>query len=485
MSDMLEQAIIDAEALKEAAVKNAETLVLEKFSGEIKKAVETLLEQEEDPMAAGAPPEGAGPDAAPAAEESSIMEHIPLAVTEMDDDKEIEIPLDGLLSEIASLSESLGYVGNVVIEDMDLQEEEIFEYGGMEEDYFEEGLDEYELEEGFFDDDETEHGQFRSADGTPLPMSGHYVETDPENPIRANLEMHAEPDYYGRDELEEGYMEEDYFEEDLDEGDFGFAGDVAGKKHSDAAKRFANSKGRKLPAEFDEGLEEYELEEMMNNMGMPYPHGRGDIEAAGGVGMEEAIYERLKVDLGPVPGNLAMSEGEFSLAEEELLALEQDSEVREENAALRKAVKELNVVNETIATQNKKLTNTLNKSSVFMTKLKNAVQTLDEKLDKVNLDNAKLLYQNKALTSDSLNERQKQKLAEAVTNAETIEEAKVIFETLQSTVGSTSRNARPNSLSEAVSKSSSIILSSRNESSKGQKQDPTLHRWKFLAGIDK
>lgn len=149
MSDMLEQAIIDAEALKEAAVKNAETLVLEKFSGEIKKAVETLLEQEEDPMAAGAPPEGAGPDAAPAAEESSIMEHIPLAVTEMDDDKEIEIPLDGLLSEIASLSESLGYVGNVVIEDMDLQEEEIFEYGGMEEDYFEEGLDEYELEEGF------------------------------------------------------------------------------------------------------------------------------------------------------------------------------------------------------------------------------------------------------------------------------------------------------------------------------------------------
>ena len=29
MSDMLEQAIIDAEALKEAATKNAETLVLE------------------------------------------------------------------------------------------------------------------------------------------------------------------------------------------------------------------------------------------------------------------------------------------------------------------------------------------------------------------------------------------------------------------------------------------------------------------------
>ena len=36
MSNMLEQAIIDADALKEAALKNAETLVLEKYSNQIK-----------------------------------------------------------------------------------------------------------------------------------------------------------------------------------------------------------------------------------------------------------------------------------------------------------------------------------------------------------------------------------------------------------------------------------------------------------------
>ena len=41
MPDMLEQAIIDAEALKEAAVKNAETLVLEKYSNQIKEAVDS------------------------------------------------------------------------------------------------------------------------------------------------------------------------------------------------------------------------------------------------------------------------------------------------------------------------------------------------------------------------------------------------------------------------------------------------------------
>ena len=45
MSDMLEQAIIDAEALREAATKNAETLVLEKYSNQIKESIESLLEQ--------------------------------------------------------------------------------------------------------------------------------------------------------------------------------------------------------------------------------------------------------------------------------------------------------------------------------------------------------------------------------------------------------------------------------------------------------
>jgi hypothetical protein len=45
---MLEQAIIDANALREVAKKNAEQSVLDKYSSEIKKAVDTLLEQKED-----------------------------------------------------------------------------------------------------------------------------------------------------------------------------------------------------------------------------------------------------------------------------------------------------------------------------------------------------------------------------------------------------------------------------------------------------
>ena len=46
MSSMLEQAIVDAQALREAALKNAEQALIEKFAPQIKDAVESLLEGE-------------------------------------------------------------------------------------------------------------------------------------------------------------------------------------------------------------------------------------------------------------------------------------------------------------------------------------------------------------------------------------------------------------------------------------------------------
>ena len=50
MSNMLEQAIADAAALREQAIKNAEQSVIEKYSHQIKEAVEQMLEAEDNPM---------------------------------------------------------------------------------------------------------------------------------------------------------------------------------------------------------------------------------------------------------------------------------------------------------------------------------------------------------------------------------------------------------------------------------------------------
>ena len=50
---MLEQAIIDAKELREVAKANAEAEVLEKYSSQIKEAVDRLLEQDEEEIEAG------------------------------------------------------------------------------------------------------------------------------------------------------------------------------------------------------------------------------------------------------------------------------------------------------------------------------------------------------------------------------------------------------------------------------------------------
>ena len=437
MSDMLERAIIDAEALKEAATKNAETLVLEKYSSQIKGAIESLLEQE-DPMAGleaeltqaadAATPGTPSAQAAPTAEKSSVMEHIPLSATSEDTDQ-VEIPLDKLMEEIDKLSESMNFAGP-----FDSVEESLFEEDEdlLTGDMHEEDLDEdYALGEGDLD----EYGMME--DELEELMLG---EDDMEE--GHGMEMHE-------DDLEEGYG---MMEDDLEEG--------YGMHEDDLEEGY--------------GMHEDDLEE-----------GYGMHEDEIDEDIYEAIAEALEVDIRPQKsGWQGLPESLVDLAEEEILALEQDSEVREERAALRKAAAKLQEANTTLVNRNKKLKGSLGKASDLVTKLKEAVMVLDEKLAESSLKNAKLVYQNKALTSDSLNERQKRTLAEAVINAESIEEAKVIFETLQSTVGSTSRKKQPNSLSEAVQKTSSMILSSREKTSEGQKNDPTLNRWKFLAGID-
>ena len=53
MSSMLEQAIVDATALREAALKNAEQAIIEKYAPQIKEAVESLLENDNSGLSIG------------------------------------------------------------------------------------------------------------------------------------------------------------------------------------------------------------------------------------------------------------------------------------------------------------------------------------------------------------------------------------------------------------------------------------------------
>ena len=104
---------------------------------------------------------------------------------------------------------------------------------------------------------------------------------------------------------------------------------------------------------------------------------------------------------------------------------------------------------------------------------------VDANLQDVNLSNARLLYTNRVLRNPSLNERQKNKIAEAISSAGSVTEAKTIFETLQSTVESAPKKS-PKSLSEAIGRRSSVLRATRQEQ---PSSDPVSDRMKILAGI--
>ena len=353
MSSLLEQAIIDATALKEAALKNAEASVLEKYAPEVRRAVETLLEQPEDPMAMVDPM--ADPMAAAAPEMSADGIDADLAATEgedmcgcPDEDESTELEID--------FSELQNYVKG---EEPEEDQEDLA--ASMPQ------LQEVEVSDTLIDAIINEVG----SDCT--------------------------------DENEEEVVEEADESSETEEA---------------------------------ETIDENELTDMV---------------------------EKMVVDMAQKKtGWLGVSEGDAAHEAELELARRQSTEFQEENEALKKATAEL---------QEK-----LSHYQGGLTELKN-------KLNETNLTNARLFYANRVLKSGSLNERQKDKVVNAISKAGSVKEAKVIYETLQNTVGTAPDRRGPQSLREAVTRPSSIM--SLRENRNRHEADPVSERMQILAGIKK
>ena len=124
MSSLLQQAIIDAKALKEAAVKNAEQMVIEKYSNQIKDAVSVLLEQEDmedDPLAdlageepsAEAPPEDSDAD-------QDITDKLPTTSSD-----QVEIDLDAIEKKIAQIEAEEGIAASDALDSEKVDHEEV------------------------------------------------------------------------------------------------------------------------------------------------------------------------------------------------------------------------------------------------------------------------------------------------------------------------------------------------------------------------
>ena len=351
MSNLLEEAIVDAKALKEAAMKNAQAAIIEKYSDEVKQAVDSLLSEQEDIAPVSPSPS------------SDVVNSIPVGamdgeVADKDmcacpsDEEEIELS-------IPAIAAAADMDGDVEPSDLDSLEDEPM----LDDEEDELALEEEEI-----------------------------VEEDVVNAILAALNEGEGPDVK---------VEEDKTEQ---------------HKMPEMEKTEPLAKAKEIQQEREEESEE------------------ASEEAA----EKEPAKEHLKEDVD----------------------------------TLQQAFDILNRNNQTLKTANEKLEGQNNK-------LTETIKSLGEHFDALALQNAKLLYTNKVLKVSSLNERQKDRIVGAIEETSTPEQAKMVFETLQSAVG-TSEKKGPESLSEAVGKPSSMIVSRKTQETK---TDPVANRWKLLAGI--
>ncbi len=196
------------------------------------------------------------------------------------------------------------------------------------------------------------------------------------------------------------------------------------------------------------GLDDLQLQELLNTLN---------------TASQELVEEELVVDVGEdKKGWNTTDVGTLSYNQELELARMESTKWKEENEALVKRIKELQNENKSFA---------------------DAILVLNEKLNSSILSNAKLVYSNKVLGDASLNERQKIKIVEAITTSKTAQEARSLYETLKTTVGSDKKKA-PKSLSESVSRKSNLsAILPRRKQAQQQPANDFAGRMQKLAGI--
>ena len=189
----------------------------------------------------------------------------------------------------------------------------------------------------------------------------------------------------------------------------------------------------------------------------------------------DVFKEMLTIDIAKEDQEMAEGYDEEEVAEQEeeqgvfVASASNDGVDKKDLESLEQNTNRLEMKNESLHKENKKLRN-------LLSKVKN-------RLEEVNLSNARLLYANRVLQDPSLNEQQKNRIVEMVGKTQSVEEAEMLFETLQKTMAGNSSKKTPQSLSEAVSKRSSIILSGRQPAESTEKS-PVLNRWATLAGLN-
>ena len=120
-----------------------------------------------------------------------------------------------------------------------------------------------------------------------------------------------------------------------------------------------------------------------------------------------------------------------------------------------------------------------------MKEYKEAVSFLKNKLQEVNILNAKLLFTNKLFKEFTLNNNQKLKVVETFDRAQTTREIKLVYSTLAEQFGDNGSIARKKSINESASAKSGSTKPSKASRKVITEEEQVANRFKKLAGLIK
>ena len=109
---------------------------------------------------------------------------------------------------------------------------------------------------------------------------------------------------------------------------------------------------------------------------------------------------------------------------------------------------------------------------------RSVIETLREKLNEVNLLNAKLLFTNKLFRKHGLNNEQKMKVVEQFDRASNLREVKLVYSTLGESFG-----ARKNEINESKGSASKPVASTKSEKKVISEGNDLRDRFKKLANL--
>ena len=535
---MLEQAVIDATALKESAVRNAQNILIEKYSQELKQTINSLLEEQpqEDPtqMMMGLPPSPGGLPPMPGAGAAQsgppdpTIQKLPMKAFEgedacpcPDDGQEIEIKLDDLFGTSTSSDTLPGLQAPMPPS------------GGPQQTFNENERNNKipllnEMASSVQIPQELATSMLNLPPSITLPpdqdpkdaihtvgqtsMAGQEVDINMLKSAISDLEKRSssvqEPEEKEKLDLVTNALKaldnhsstipvsERLINEALWNLNVSSFADMANEEKSWQSQEDDQSEEKSDQEEQNESLEavteeaEQKNEQLEVNMeNVPLGHGGGmthaEMEDAQDIAQaqeKDHKFGRRKERFPHVLGEPEEGESDDDKDEvDESLNIEALTEQITYELMQRLGFHELRAQNQKLKEQNERLL----KQNTAIKKITNEGL---RKLSDMNAENMRLGYANTILKNDSLNERQKVSFVEAIEETKTIAETKAVFSSLLAGSQQTSKKIdEPATLNEAIShrKTMTQVLTARNSQQRQQPESPVRNRLQVLAGIRK